>query len=270
VGAQLVSDLNKKIEFFHTTMSNLENSTDRNWIGKLSHVGANFKQLQFSRLQLLTKLNAARELERRRLARDLHDQMGQDLIALTLGLRSLKDDVGDTPERVAQFEQIQAIVSNLNQQLHSIAWDLRPLILDDLGLHEALIDLVDKLSASISINIDLQSITLSKLKLSKFKETVIYRITQEALTNVFKHANASDVLIMLNVFQNKLILNIADNGCGFDTSSLQNEVGKKGCFGLQGIFERVELLSGTFNILSSPNEGTVLRISIPINSRRKR
>lgn len=267
----MISDPNKKIEFLPDTISNLENSTDRNWTGKrFSNVDTNFKLLQFSRSQLLTKLNAVREFERRRLARDLHDQMGQDLIALTLGLRTLKNDIGDTPERVAQFEQIQAIVCNLNQQLHSIAWGLRPLILDDLGLHEALIDLIDKLSANLSINIDLQSIKLSKLKLSKFKETVIYRITQEALTNIFKHANASSVLISLSVFQNKLIINIADNGCGFDTASLKNDARKQSCFGLQGIFERVALLSGTFDILSSPNEGTVLRISIPIYSRRKR
>lgn len=224
---------------------------------------AKYKRIKASRLQWVSDLNSAIELERQRLARELHDQMGQELVALSLGLHSLKQDLSVTSELKRQFEELQTIIGRLNQQIHDIAWELRPLILDDLGLKDALLVLLEKLSGCASIKTNLQSIELSKLKLSKFAEIELYRVIQEAITNIIKHAKAKNVEVMIVELENTILINVIDDGCGFDISQL-NDDSKKKCFGLLGIQERVALLSGALNIITSSGNGTSLKISLPV------
>lgn len=218
-----------------------------------------------SRLQWVSELNAAIEQERQRLARELHDQMGQELIALSLGLRSLKKELCSTPKLRVQLEDLQATIGRLNQYVHDIAWELRPLILDDLGLNDALSVLLEKIAKHINIKTNLQDMDLSRLKLSKFAEVEVYRIVQEALANIVKHAKAKNVEITLLTQKKSLVLSIKDDGCGFDISAINCDMKRK-CLGLLGIQERSILLSGALTIITSPGNGTILKICLPVVS----
>ena len=260
----------RKKRQFKSSLYNLEIGTDRHrQIGEVS-VSTDIKQAKASRLKQLLELNAVREFERKRLARELHDRMGQDITALALGLRSLKKKLCVTHEATAQLEQLQMIVRQLSEQVHDIAWELRPLILDDLGLQAALQSLFEKWSVNTNINVNFQCRGLGKHALPGSVETGLYRITQEALTNISKHAEASNVLITLTGIEEQLVMMIADDGRGFDLSTVKSEIKNNKCFGVLGMRERVELFSGTFDIVSAPNNGTAVRISIPIYSQKKR
>lgn len=218
-----------------------------------------------SRLQWASALNAAIEQERQRLARELHDQMGQELIALSLGLRSLKKELCSTPKLRVQLEDLQETIGRLNKHVHDIAWELRPLILDDLGLKDALSVLLEKIAENINIKTNLPEMDLCELKLSKFAEVEIYRIVQEALANIVKHAEAKNVELTFLTQNKSLTVNITDDGCGFDISTIKSDLKRK-CLGLLGMQERLMLLSGALSIITSPGNGTILRISIPVVS----
>jgi len=125
--------------------------------------------------------------------------------------------------------------------------------------------LLEKLAKHINIKTNLQDMDLSKLKLSKFAEVEVYRIVQEALANIVKHAKAKNVEITLLTQKKSLVLSIKDDGCGFDISAINCDMKRK-CLGLLGIQERSILLSGALSILTSPGNGTILKISLPVVS----
>ena len=191
--------------------------------------------------------------------------MGQELIALSLGLRSLKKELCSTPKLRVQLEDLQATIGRLNQHVHDIAWELRPLILDDLGLKDALSVLFEKTAQHTNLKTNLPDMNLGKLKLSKFAEVEIYRIVQEALANIVKHAEAKNVDITFLTQNKSLIVSVKDDGCGFDILAIKNDMSSK-CLGLIGIQERLSLLSGTLSIITSPGNGTLIRISLPVIS----
>lgn len=224
------------------------------------------KTIKLSFAQLFLELEATREFERRRIARELHDQVGQEIVALTLCLKGLKKEVDVTPNAEAYFEQLQQIVGELEKQVHDLAWRVRPLVLEDLGLKEALRSLIDKWSSSTNIEINFQYSILSDFELPKLVEGEIFRIVQEALTNIVKHAGANQVKIALSSMEGSLLLQIIDNGCGIG----QNCENKKSRFGLTGIAERLDLLSGSLKISSLPEQGTKLEINIPVYPKEKR
>lgn len=226
------------------------------------------KKIKLSLAQFFLELEATRELERKRIARELHDQIGQEIVALTLCLKGLKKEINSTPDTEVYFDQLGTIIGELEQQIHDIAWELRPLVLEDLGLNEALLSLVDRWSSTTSIKINFQYSILSEFELPKLVEGEIFRIVQEALTNIIKHAGASQVNIVLSSMEGSLLLQIIDDGCGiaqsFDCKSKNNS------FGLTGIAERLELLSGSLKISSLPGRGTKLEANIPVYQKKKR
>lgn len=231
---------------------------------------ASYKQDKISRFQLLLEFDAIRELERKRLARELHDQMGQDLTALALGLCSLKKEFCSKSKANYQLEHLQMIVSQINQQVHDIALGLRPLILDDLGLQAALFSLFEKWSVSTGIKVDFQCSGLDKQRLHELVETGVYRIIQEALTNVSKHAWARNVFVILLCLKDHLIVSVTDDGCGFDTSLVKSSKNGGKCLGILGMQERVDLFFGTFEVVSAKGNGTSVKLSIPLNPKKKR
>ncbi len=267
----MLSELSSGKELFNSQIVNPEKFWDSYRAGSKTGV-SDRKKVKVSKLQFLLELDAAREFERQRLARELHDQMGQEIVALSLGLKSLKKHLIATPEINSHLEQLQVIVGQLNQQVHNIAWELRPSILDDLGLKEALLHLVDKWSSSTNMSINFRWSKLNESKMTKFVKTEIYRIVQESLVNIVKHANADEVLIDLTVQNNSLIIHISDNGCGFNRvfGEDSRSEGERKRFGLVGMLERVKLLSGTFDVSSSPQVGTILNIDIPLYPEKKR
>ena len=215
------------------------------------------KESEAARLELLRRLVTAQEEERRRISRELHDQTGQQLAALLLGLKTLNKSTNNGSISLHEsLFHLQKLTERLVEDTHHLAWELRPAALDDLGLETAIANYAEKWSERNSIPIDFHS-GLNKLRLPSPVETAVFRIVQEALTNVLKHARATRISVMLEYRFDELLAIVEDNGCGF-----QPEVERDG-LGLIGIQERVALVGGKLNIESQPGLGTTLAIRIP-------
>jgi signal transduction histidine kinase len=199
----------------------------------------------------------AQELERARLARELHDETGQALTSILLGLRSLEDgpDSHDNGAAVAELRQL--VVSTL-QDVRRLAVELRPAALDDFGLVPAIERLRDIVEETGDISVDVQS-ELSDDRLPADAETALYRIAQEAFTNVLKHAGAARVTVKLSRRDDVVTLAVHDDGEGFDSANV-----REGSLGLLGMRERVALLGGRLTIDSTVGAGTMLTAEVPV------
>ena len=203
----------------------------------------------------LRRVVAAQELERRRLARELHDETGQALTSILLGLRSLEDFVDSDDERAAVADIRRLTVDTL-QSVRRLAVELRPKALDDFGLEAALERLRGTFREQTGLALDFVA-RLGDEQLSPEVATALYRIVQEALTNVVKHAQADAVSILLTRKNGRVGLVIEDDGRGFDPASPAEG------FGLQGMRERVELLGGSLQIESRSGAGTTVAVEVP-------
>jgi two-component system, NarL family, sensor histidine kinase UhpB len=225
-------------------------------------------ELERSR-QALRDLSAsvveAREQERRRIARELHDELGQRLTALKIDLANLaaaRAPAGsDNAAAAADDAPVAAMQATLDDTLASvrrIASDLRPLMLDDLGLNAAIEWLARDTSRRIGIPVHTR-LPLTEPALDQRVAIALYRMVQEALTNVARHAQAKSVEITLQVQEQQLVLTVTDDGIGFDEQALQ----RAGSFGLMGLRERAHLLGGQIEIGRRPRGGTRLTVRVP-------
>jgi signal transduction histidine kinase len=220
------------------------------------------KESETAREQLLRQLVTAQEEERRRISRELHDQTGQHLAALLLGLKTLNKSEGNGRAMLQKsLLQLQELTELLVEETHHLAWELRPAALDDLGLEMAISNYVEKWAERSAIALDFHS-SLDKRRLAPPVETAAYRIVQEALTNVIKHAQANRVSVMLEYRYDELLVIVEDNGRGFHpevTLTAKNGGG----LGLVGIQERAALVGGKVKIESEPGSGATVAIRIP-------
>ncbi len=204
----------------------------------------------------LRRVVSAQELERRRLARELHDETGQALTSILLGLKSL-EDAGSESELAESTGRLRDLVVTTLQDVRRLAVELRPKALDDFGLVPALERLVETFREQTGIEVDLEP-RLGEERLPSEVETTLYRITQEALTNVVKHAHAKRVSIVLTRRDGSISAVIEDDGQGF-----QERQGSGNGLGLLGMEERVALVDGRLSVESSPGAGTTLSIEVP-------
>lgn len=199
----------------------------------------------------------AQELERRRLARELHDETGQALTSILLGLKAIR--AADTPEGSERAEaDVRELVVQALQDVRSLAVELRPSALDDFGLEPAL----DRLSATFSERSGIAASVQSSLgteRLPAELETVLYRVAQEALTNIVKHAGAQQVSLLLTRGDGGVGLVVEDDGRGFRAEDV-----RANALGLVGMRERLALLDGTLSIESRPGGGTTLVAHVPL------
>jgi two-component system, NarL family, sensor histidine kinase UhpB len=204
---------------------------------------------------LYRKLLTAQEDERGRIARELHDGVAQSIVSMALCLRSLAADGNDLTRRKAQA--LETTATSTLEEIRRLALGLRPRALDDHGLLAAL----EKLAASFSVQHDIRCELLSVepfvTRLPAAIEHSVFRIVQEALANVIKHAHASQVEITVNQSDREIAVSIADNGCGGAEDSGQS-------MGLADMRERAELLNGHFLIESNPGLGTIVTVAIPL------
>ena len=200
----------------------------------------------------LRRIVAAQEVERQRLARELHDETGQALTSILLGLRQLE---GAEPESVAQLREL--VVATL-QDVRRLAVELRPKVLDDYGLVPALERLTTGFAEQTGIEVDLEAGGVGE-RLPTEVETAIYRIVQESLTNVVKHARAHRVSVLLTRGNGRIKAVIEDDGKGFDP-----QAGGGDGIGLIGMRERIELLDGTLALESSETSGTTVKLEVPV------
>lgn len=215
-----------------------------------------------ARIEVLRQLVNAQEDERRRIARDLHDQLGQQLTVLRLNLELLKKTCRDA-ETFAQIGQVQKVARQLDADVDFLAWQMRPSALDDLGIAAALDNYVRQWSKHFGIPAEFNADRFGKITLAPEAETNLYRITQEALNNVSKHAKAGNVDVLLEPRGNSLMLIVEDDGVGFDPN--KHTLREKGVsMGLIGMQERAALVGGTLEIESAEGEGTTIYARVPI------
>jgi signal transduction histidine kinase len=199
----------------------------------------------------------AQELERARLARELHDETGQALTSILLGLKALEDRI-DTDEGRGAAAALRELVVSTLQDVRRLAVELRPSALDDFGLVPALERLRDTVVEQSGLDVDVQS-QLRVERLPVEIETALYRIVQEALTNVVKHADAKRVTILLTQRGNSASLLVQDDGSGFDPEDVRD-----GGLGLIGMRERVSLLGGRLTVESTEGAGTMVSAEVPV------
>jgi signal transduction histidine kinase len=219
-----------------------------------------------ARRELLGRVIAAQEAERARVSRDLHDDVGQALTSVLLGLRLLEDCVADSSgsEKVAdvgdRVADLRDLVTDALRRTRRLAFDLRPTVLDDIGLVPALRRLADDLAAhsGIVFALDLAGLAPDE-RLPPEIETVIYRVAQEALTNVLRHARATTASVTLSARGTDLRVFVEDDGAGFD-SALRPE---QTHLGIAGMVERAELVGGALQVISKPGGGTVVVLEVP-------
>jgi signal transduction histidine kinase len=204
----------------------------------------------------LRRVVEAQELERRRLARELHDETGQALTSILLGLKGLEERFDDPESRAATAELRELVVSTL-QDVRRLAVELRPSALDDFGLVAALERLATSFTEQSGIAVDFQT-SLGGERLSGEVETALYRIVQESLTNVVKHARARRVSILLTRKSGSIKAVIEDDGQGFDPAE-----GTLEGFGLVGMRERLALLGGRLQVESGGEAGTTIAAEVP-------
>ena len=215
--------------------------------------------------KMLQKLVTAQEDERRRIARDLHDELGQLLTALRLQLEAVRK-LCDQSELCGKVDEAQLTAKQLDTGIDFLAWELRPAALDDFGLYPALAKYAREWSHYSGITADLLDSTLKKARFSPEVETNLYRIAQEALNNVYKHADARRAEISFDRRGDLIVLIIEDDGIGFDPPEKFNR--KKG-IGLIGMRERAALIGGSLEIESAPDKGTTVFVRVPISMTEK-
>ncbi len=201
----------------------------------------------------------AQENERQRIARELHDSTGQSLTSLLIGLQNLKRlPAGE--ELDGHIDELREVITASLDDVRGMAWRLRPSALDDLGLLSALEHYLEEYRARYDIQVELVASGLDG-RLSLDIETAIYRIVQEGLTNIARHARSSSASVIINRRNHLIRVIIEDKGIGFDPTTVGRS--QYGSLGLQGIRERAELLKGQLTIELQPGQGTTLYIEIP-------
>jgi two-component system, NarL family, sensor histidine kinase UhpB len=210
----------------------------------------------------------AQEQERLRLARELHDQTGQSLTGVMLELKNYENSVGD-PDR-ARLRLLRTQLDRVGQALHHVVWELRPPSIDELGLKSALADYIAEWSAQYGIEADFHCSDGVLDSISEEISTTVYRVVQETLTNVVKHARqATNVSIIIDGAGQNLRLTIEDNGCGFGVDhSSPPKGGRNRGLGLPGMRERLTLIGGEFDVESSIGVGTTVFAGIPLEPKR--
>lgn len=215
------------------------------------------------RAEMSRRLIEAQETERRRLARELHDEIGQSLTALKIDLQALRCPRGTPPAQL--LDDSLAIVERTLSQVRALSLDLRPPLLDDLGLVAALQWHVDVQARRAGLEPRFDA-TLQEARLPAEVEIACYRVAQEALTNVVRHARASRLVVELAREDGALRLSVRDDGVGFDVLAARERAGKGGSLGLLSMEERAQLLGGRLEIASSSGRGTEVTAWFPLGA----
>jgi signal transduction histidine kinase len=223
-----------------------------------------FMKHEAERANLLPHIINAQEEERKRIARELHDETSQTITALIVGLDTAALALKKKPnEAIRHLESTKEIAQGMLENIHRIISDLRPAVLDDFGLISALTWYGEQRLKPLGIQLRLGGNALN-MRLAPPVETVLFRIIQEAVTNVIRHAQASQIRLSIDEKEGHLKLEIADNGKGFDPDVLKTSDTKQDSLGLRGMKERVSTLNGMLDIQTETGRGTKITILIPI------
>jgi PAS domain S-box-containing protein len=222
------------------------------------------KLKEYSRkLQVLSRrLVEAQETERRNIARELHDEIGQALTVMQLNLQAMLQSPGRRP-LVSRMKESLEVVDRVLEQVHDISLNLRPLILDDLGLEPALRWFTARQAALVGLQTKFQADPLEQ-RLNPVIETECFRVGQEALTNVVRHAKAKTVSVELRKEAGQLHLRVHDDGIGFDVGAVREQAMRGASLGLLSMEERAALAGGGLEFKSAPKQGTEVHAWFPL------
>ncbi len=224
-------------------------------------------QQNIERGQLLRRAITAQEDERKRVARELHDELGQALAVLALQTGAASQMISSKPLQAEQvLNQTQALINETSERMYDLILALRPSVLDDLGLTAAIRAHADRLFRNTPIGFELEAAGMAA-RLPPELETGLYRIFQEALSNVVRHAQAKKVRISLRQEGGYFTGEVIDDGQGFDTQSMRLEQDCPQGLGLRGMQERVMQYNGSLEIISQPGQGTHIRVRIPLKEK---
>ncbi|HEY4102801.1 MAG TPA: CheR family methyltransferase, partial [Polyangiaceae bacterium] len=212
------------------------------------------------RQELQRRLVTAQEEERSRISRELHDEVGQQLTAFTLVLQSLESTAGAEP-LAAKLHELRTMAESVGGEIHQLAAELRPVALDQLGLQGALSGYLESWGERSAVQVDFFCTGIDEKRLPREIETTLYRIVQEAMNNVFKHAKAKNVSVSVERRGNHALCIIEDDGSGFNQELLASDIVR---IGIAGMRERASIVGGELTIESSAGAGTVVRARLPI------
>jgi signal transduction histidine kinase len=232
---------------------------------ELSQLYESLQAQDARRGQLLRKVIAAQEDERKRLARELHDETTQQLTALGLHLDMLARASGEGSPAAGRVREARALVDRMIDELHRVIFDLRPSMLDDLGLLAAIHSYAERRLAPRGIAVRFEFPDVHP-DLAPEARTAIFRVVQEALSNIERHAQAETVLVACAVADDRLTIEVEDDGIGFDPSEVQQPRASGRGLGLLGMRERLSLLGGSIDVESEKGQGTRIVVSVPIAS----
>ncbi|MBS4032437.1 MAG: sensor histidine kinase [Clostridiales bacterium] len=231
--------------------------------GGLQDVTVKLDELQL-RQQLSVRVIKAQEEERLRVAREIHDGPAQSMANVVLRAEICEKLMAVEPDKVKQeLYDLKEMVKESLHEVRKIIFDLRPMVLDDLGVVPTLRRFIAELQKRNAMSIELVVLGGEERRLSGPLEVAVFRIVQEALNNINKHAGARRAMIKLEVLPGRVNISITDDGCGFETDPFLNDANME-CFGLLGMRERVELLDGQMKISSVAGKGTEIFVTIPI------
>ena len=213
--------------------------------------------------QYLAAITRSQEEERKRIARDLHDDTVQSLIAIGQRIELARETVVEDPQgTIEQLRDLRKMITCTIQSVRQFSRDLRPTALEDLGLVAALQYLVNELAQQDTLQVSLE-VEGTADNLPAEMEVTIYRIVQEALTNVRKHAQASHAQVQAQFLSRQVVITVQDDGIGFTVPEETNSLIDMGNFGLMGLKERAQLFGGQMLIASQPGEGTRVKVVLP-------
>ncbi len=219
------------------------------------------------RRQLQEKIITSQEEERKRISRELHDDTGQSLTSLKLVLKKMEKAV-DLAEVSRLSKDMREMLSGTMESVRVLSRDLRPSVLDDLGLIVALNKFLEDCAERLNLTVDFHVQGMETWQPDSFQSITIYRVVQEALTNIVKHAEAKNVSVIIERKQDKILVIIEDDGAGFDLKVLEKCETGEPCLGIFGMQERALLVRGELVVESTPGMGTTLYFTIPLEERR--
>jgi len=221
------------------------------------------RRVEEERTRLLTRRVLAQEDERRRIARELHDQLGQQMTALRLTLEALDTQAVNAPAFRAQIDMLRELAQQLDEDVSFRVWELTPSVLDKVGLSEALREYVFRWSKHFDVDVQLHIANPPAERLQREIEATMYRLAQESLNNIIKHAQATRVDVVLEWSRDFAVLIVEDNGVGF--AGGEPGVLSQG-LGLIGMRERASLVGADLQIESEPGRGTTILLRVPLTA----
>jgi len=219
------------------------------------------RQAEEERARLQRQVMSAHEEERRRISREIHDELGQQVSALVLKVSALKQDCANQPALCAQIESIEDVLYHLDSSVDFLVWNVRPTALNDLGLAVALSNAIRHWAKHARTHAQLHTVGMEKHPLPADIEVALYRVVQEALNNIVKHADATNVHVFLERRADYVSLIVEDDGKGFDADEVLSDGKGAGLFGMR---ERATHVGGTFEVESHRGRGTTLVAQIPL------